>query len=70
MYGMWDTRDVECLGRGMFGMCHFGCGMFVGIWDVDLQNTFLQNINTLGQYSGVATGNFVSFCKSGFTLKY
>ena len=70
MYGMWDTRNVECLGCGMFGMCHVGCGMFVGIWDVDLQNTFLQNINTLSQYSGVATGNFVSFCKSAFTLVY
>ena len=37
--GMWDARDVECSGCGMFGMWDvqnvecLGCGMF-GMWDV------------------------------------
>ena len=36
---MWDARDVECSGCGMFGMWDvqnvecLGCGMF-GMWDV------------------------------------
>ena len=38
MLGMWDVRDVGCLGCGMFGMWDVGCGMFAGMWDVDLQN--------------------------------
>ena len=28
MFGMWDVRDAGCS----------GCGMFAGMWDVDLQN--------------------------------
>ena len=35
---MWDVRDVGCVGCGMFGMWDVGCGMFAGMWDVDLQN--------------------------------
>ena len=38
MFGIWDVRDVGCLGCGMFGMWDVGCGMFAGMWDVDLQN--------------------------------
>ena len=40
MLGMWDVRDVGCSGCGMFGMWDVGCGMFAGMWDVDLQNAF------------------------------
>ena len=32
-----------CLGRGIFGMWdvrEVGCGMFTGMWDVDLENAF------------------------------
>ena len=36
--GMWDVGDVGCSGCGMFGMWDVGCGMFAGMWDVDLQN--------------------------------
>ena len=40
---MWDVQDVECWdvgcsGCGMFGMWDVGCGMFAGMWDVDLRN--------------------------------
>ena len=38
MFGMWDVRDVGCAGCGMFRMWDVGCGMFAGMWDVDLQN--------------------------------
>ena len=41
---MHDVRDMGCsgcLGCGMFWMCvvrDVGCGMFIGMCDVDLQN--------------------------------
>ena len=35
---MWDVRDV-------------GCGMFAGMWDVDLQNAFLTNTKCLSYRS-------------------
>ena len=38
MFRMWDVWSVGCLGCGMFGMWDVGCGMFAGMWDVDLQN--------------------------------
>ena len=38
MFGMWDVQDVGCLECGMFGMWDVGCGMFAGMWDVDLRN--------------------------------
>ena len=41
MFGMWDGRGVGYSGCGMFGMWDVrdvGCGMFAGMWDVDLQN--------------------------------
>ena len=38
MFGMWDVQDVGCPGCGMFGKWDVGCGMFAGMWDVDLQN--------------------------------
>ena len=41
MFGMWDVGDVGCSGCGMFGMWDVGCGMFAGMWDVDLQNASL-----------------------------
>ena len=48
MFGMWDVRDLECLGCGMFAVWDIRdvrCGMFGGMWDIDLQNAdyFLQN---------------------------
>ena len=39
--GMWDVWDVECSGSGMIGMWDVGCGMFSGMWDVDLQNAII-----------------------------
>ena len=30
MFGLWDVLDV--------GVRDVGCGMFIGMWDVDLQN--------------------------------
>ena len=36
--GMWDVRDVRC------GMWDVGCGMFAGMWDVDLQNAVYMQI--------------------------
>ena len=44
MFEMWDVEDVGCWdvgcrGCGMFVMWDAGCGMFAGMWDVDLQNT-------------------------------
>ena len=44
MFGMWDVWNVGCAGCGMFRMWDVwdvGCGMFVGMWDVDLQNALL-----------------------------
>ena len=38
MFEMWDVGDVGISGCGMFGMWDVGCGMFAGMWDVDLQN--------------------------------
>ena len=47
MLEMWDVRDVGCWGFGLLGMWDVwdagcsgcsGCGMFAGMWDVDLQN--------------------------------
>ena len=47
MFGMWDVQDAGCSGCGMFGMWDVECGMFTGMWDVDLQNaismTYLSN---------------------------
>ena len=43
MLGMWNVGYVGCVGRGMFGMWDVrdvGCGMFTGLWDVDLENVF------------------------------
>ena len=42
IFGMWDVRDVGCSGCGMFGMWDVECGMFAGMWDVDLQNAPLN----------------------------
>ena len=39
MFEMWDVRDVRCLGCGMLGIWYVGdveCGMFAGMWDVDI----------------------------------
>ena len=44
MFGMWDVRVVGCLGCGVFGMWDVGCGMFVGMWDIDLQNAIPQMV--------------------------
>ena len=41
MFGMWNVRDAGCLGFEMFEMWDVrdvGCGMFIGMWDVDLEN--------------------------------
>ena len=38
MFRVWDVGDVACSGCGMFGVWDVGCGMFVGMWDVDLQH--------------------------------
>ena len=55
MFGMWNVQDVGCSGCGMcrnvgcagcgmfrmWDVWDVGCGMFVGMWDVDLQNALL-----------------------------
>ena len=38
MLGIWDVADVGCSRCRMFGMRDVGCGIFAGMWDVDLQN--------------------------------
>ena len=38
MFGRWDVWEVGCSGCGMFGMGDVGCGMFAGMWGVDLKN--------------------------------
>ena len=50
MLGMWDVRDVGCSGCGMFGMWDVGCGMFAGMWNVDLQNATYINYNSCFSY--------------------
>ena len=40
MFGMWDVGDVGCWRCGIIGMWDVGCGMFVGMWHVDLQSAF------------------------------
>ena len=44
MCGMWDVRDVGCARCGMFRMWDAGCGMFAGMWDIDLQNAFIEHL--------------------------
>ena len=36
IFGMWDVWNVGCLGCGMFEMWDVECGMFAGMWDIDL----------------------------------
>ena len=50
MLGMWNVRDVGCSGGGMFGMWDVGCGMFAGMWNVDLQNATYINYNSCFSY--------------------
>ena len=38
MLEICDVGGVGCSGFGMFEMQDVGCGMFAGMWDVDLQN--------------------------------
>lgn len=41
MSGIWAAWDVECLGceiSGTWDVWNVGCKMFVGIWDISLQN--------------------------------
>ena len=40
MFRMWDVWDVECSRCGVFEMWNVGCGVFAGMWDVDLQNAW------------------------------
>ena len=42
MLGMCDVRDVGCSGCAMFRTWDVGCGMFAGMWDVDLQNAVMK----------------------------
>ena len=35
---------MGCSECGMLGMWDMGCGMFTGMWDVDLQNTYLADL--------------------------
>ena len=42
MFAMWDIEDVGCLRRRMFGMFHVGYRMFAGMWDVNLQKSFIR----------------------------
>ena len=53
MFGMWDIWDVGYFGCEMLGkwdVWDVGCGMFAGMWGVDLQNAIthlLQPFSTL-----------------------
>ena len=38
MLGMKNAWDVGGSGCGMLGMWDVGCGMFTGMWDLDLLN--------------------------------
>ena len=44
IFGMWDVGGVRYWGCGMLWMWDIrdvgcsGCGMFIGMWDVDLEN--------------------------------
>ena len=49
--GMWDVGDVGSSEYKIFGMCNEGCGMFNGMWDVDLQNAL--NPYSLNHFSAV-----------------
>ena len=42
----WDVGDVGYPGCGMFGIWDVGCGMFAGMWNVNLQNARLQILGT------------------------
>ena len=55
MFSMWNVGDVGCWGCGMFEMwdvrdvgCLPGCGVFAGMWDVNLQNAEIFNQLTQG----------------------
>ena len=41
MFWMWDVRDLGCSGCRMFGIWDMGYGVFLGMWDNDLQNAVL-----------------------------
>ena len=49
--GMWNVLDVGCSGCEMFEMWDVrdvgcsGCGMLAGMWDVDLQNAYINTTN-------------------------
>ena len=58
MCGMWDVRDVGCSGCGMFGMWDVGCGMFAGMWDVDLQNAIEKHVSLI-QKENITNSGFV-----------
>ena len=40
MFGRGDVQEVGCSGCGMYGRWDMGCGIFAGMWNVDLQNAF------------------------------
>ena len=42
MFGMWGVRGTGCSGCGIFGIWDVECGMFAGMWNVDLQNAVLR----------------------------
>ena len=44
IFGMWNVHDVGCFGCGMLWMWNVGCWMFVGMWDVDLQNALISEL--------------------------
>ena len=69
MFGMWNVWDVGCLGCGMFGMWDVGCGMFAGMWDVDLQNAkYMLIYKYLLQDNSKALG-FKQYSEQVFKLK-
>ena len=74
MFGRWDVRDVGCSGCGMFGMWDVGCGMFAGMWYVDLQNAllnFLLNFpQKLTNYKQTKVVEFNKRCRSVFYQEF
>ena len=47
VFGMWDVGGVGCWGCGMFWIWDVGCGMFTGMWNVDLQNVEVVLVSSL-----------------------
>ena len=53
MFRMWDVSDVQSTGCWMLEMWDVGCGIFVGMWDVDLQNAIIRYKDKMRTFWGL-----------------